>query len=132
MMTAYEPAVWIARDERDARNLRSGQRLVDDGRCPGGEPAQTALFPGGHDRSQPVVVGQRRASTREGEPTARTFAAALNRPGRRCAAALAERRLDLAERRGAAVADLRSGQKAEEAPLRQEEVEHVTTLDRRL
>jgi hypothetical protein len=38
----------------------------------------------------------------------------------------------VAERRGAAVADLCAGKKAEETPLRQEEVEHVTTLGPRL
>ena len=132
MMPAYEPAVWIAGDEHDTRNLRSRQPLADDRRCPAGEPAQTAFLPGGYDRSQPVVVGQGRAGLSEGESPTRTLATASNRPGRRCAAALAERRLDAAKCRGAAVADLRTGKKAEQASLRQEEVEHVTTLGRRL
>ncbi len=132
MVPACEPAVWIARNEHDTRNPQSRQRLADDRGCPGGEPAQTAFLPGGHDRSQPVVVGQGRAGLREGESPTRTLPTALNRPGRRCPAALAEWRFDVAERRGAAVADLRSGKKAEETPLRQKEVEHVTTLGPRV
>jgi len=132
MMPACEPAVWIAGNEHDTRNLRSRQHLADNRCCPAGEPAQTAFLPGGYDRSQPIVVGQGRTGLREGESPARALATTLNRPGRRCAAALAERRLDAAERRGAAVADLRSGKKAEEASLRQEEVEHVATLGRGL
>lgn len=132
VMPACEPAVWIAGDEHDTPNLRSRQRLADDRGCPAGEPAQTAFLPGGYDRSQPVVVGQGRAGLREGESPARALATTLNRPGRRCPAALAERRLDAAECRGAAVADLCSGKKAEDASLRQEEIEHVTTLGPRL
>ncbi len=131
-MSAHEPAIRIARDEHDTRNLRSRQRLTDDGRCPAGEPAQTAFLPGGHDRSQAVVIGQGRAGPREGEPPSRALATTLNGPGGRRPATLAERRLDATERRGATVADLRSGKKAEETPLRQEEVEHVTTLGRRV
>jgi hypothetical protein len=53
----------------------------------------------------------------------------VHRPGRRRAATRAKRRLDAAQRRSAAVADLRSREKADEATLRQEQIEHVTTLE---
>ena len=117
-MPTLEPAVRIARDEHDARGVGSRQGLTDDGRSPAGEPAQTTLLPGRHDRSQPVVVGQCRPGTREGQPPARTLGTTPNRPGGRRTATLAEGRLDPAERRGAAVAYLRAWKRAEQAPLR--------------
>lgn len=69
---------------------------------------------------------------REGEPPPGAFSTAMHGPGRRCTAARAERRLDAAQRRCAAVADLRSGERADEAALRQEQIEHVTTLGQRV
>jgi hypothetical protein len=132
VMPAFEPAIRIGRNEDDTRSVGLRQRLADDGSSPAGEPTQTALLPGGHKRSQPVVVGQCRAGPRECEPPARTLATTLNRPGGRRAATLAERLLDAAEGRCAPLADLRPGQRAEETPLRQEQIEHVTTLVRHL
>jgi hypothetical protein len=67
----------------------------------------------------------------EGEPPPGALSTAVYGPGRRGAAAHAERRLDAAQRRGAAVADLRSRERADEAALRQEQIEHVTTLGQR-
>lgn len=69
---------------------------------------------------------------REGEPSPGALTAAMHRPGRRCAATRAERRLDAAQRRGAAVADLRPRERADEAALRQKQIEHVTTLGQRV
>jgi hypothetical protein len=128
VVSALEPAVRVARDERDTCRVRLRQRLADDGRRPSGQPAQPALFPGGHHRAEPVVVRHGRPSTGEREPPPRTFRAALHGPGGRRPATLAERRLDAAERRSAALAHLRSGEEAEKAALRQEQVEHVVTL----
>jgi len=54
----------------------------------------------------------------EGEPPPGALSTAVYGPGRRGAAAHAERRLDAAQRRGAAVADLRSRERADEAALR--------------
>ncbi len=68
----------------------------------------------------------------EGEPTPGALSTAVYGPGRRGAAAHAERRLDAAQRGGAAVADLRSRKRADEAALRQEQIEHVTTLGQRV
>jgi hypothetical protein len=66
---------------------------------------------------------------REGKPPPGAFSTAVHRPGRRRAATRAKRRLDAAQRRSATVADLRSWEKADEAALRQEQIEHVTTLE---
>ena len=69
---------------------------------------------------------------REGEPPPGALSTAMHGPGRRRAAARAERRLDSAQRRGAAIADLRPGGRADEAALRQEQIEHVSTLGQRV
>jgi hypothetical protein len=69
---------------------------------------------------------------REGEPPPGALATAVHGPSRRRAAARAERRLNAAQRRGAAIADLRSRERADEAALRQEQIEHVTTLGQRV
>ena len=69
---------------------------------------------------------------REGEPPPGALSTAMHGPGRRCAAARAERRLDAAQRRGAAIADLHSRKRADETALRQEQIEHVTTLGQRV
>ena len=127
VMSALELSVRIAWNEHDTGRVRSGQRFADDRPCPGGQPAQTALLPGGHHRTQPVVVRQRRPSTSEGQPPARALCAALHRPGSRGAATLAERCLDTAEGRGAAVAHLRPGDETEKAALGQEQIEHATS-----
>ena len=132
VMPALEPAVRIARDEDDTRRAGSWQILPNNCRRPAGEPAQTALLPGGHDRAQPVVVRQCRPRVRECEPPAGTLGTTLNRPGGRRAATLAEWRLDAAKRGCAAVAYLRSGEKAEETALRQEQIEHITTVGERV
>ncbi len=135
VVPALQLAVRIAGDEDDTRGVRSRHRLADDCRGPAGEPAQAALLPRPHDRAQPVVVRQRRPSTSEGEPPAGTLRTAVYGPGRRRAATHAERRLDAAQRRSAAVAYLRSGEGANKAALRQEKVEkvgHITTLGQRV
>ena len=69
---------------------------------------------------------------REGKPPPGAFSTAVHGPSRRRAATRAKRRLDAAQRGGAAVADLRSRERADEATLRQEKIEHVTTLGQRV
>ena len=69
---------------------------------------------------------------REREPPPGAFSTTLYGPGRRRAAACAKRRLDAAQRRGAVLANLRSRERADEAALRQEQIEHVTTLGQRV
>ena len=68
----------------------------------------------------------------EGESPPGAFSTALYWPGRRRAATRAKRRPDAAQRRGAAVTDLRSGERADDAALGQEQIEHVTTLGKRV
>jgi hypothetical protein len=68
----------------------------------------------------------------EGETPPGAFSTAPYWPGRRRAATRAKRRLDATQRRGAAVADLRSGERADDAPLGQEQIKHVTTLGQRV
>jgi len=67
---------------------------------------------------------------REGKPPPGAFSTAVHGPGRRRAATGAKRLLDASQRRSAAAADLRPWEKADEATLRQEQIEHVTTLGR--
>jgi hypothetical protein len=132
VMPALEPAARIAGDEHDTRGIGSRQGLADDSRRPAGEPAETTLLPGGNDRPQTIVVRQCRPRVREGEPSARTLGTTPDRPSGRCAATVAERQLDPAERGGAAFANLHAGKKAEQTALRQEQIEHVITLGQRL
>ena len=69
---------------------------------------------------------------REREPPPGALSTAVDGPGRRRAAARAERGFDSSQRRGAAIADLRPRERADEAALRQEQIEHVTTLGQRV
>jgi hypothetical protein len=131
VVSTLQPAVGITGDEDDTRDIRSRQRFPDDCCGPAGEPAQPALLPGDHDLTQPVVIHQHGARMRERESASGALAAALYRPGRRGAATCAERWLDAAQCRRAAVADLRSRERADEAALREEQIEHVTTLRKR-
>jgi hypothetical protein len=132
VVSTLQPAVRIAGDEDDTRGVGSRDRLPDDRRSPAGEPAQAALLPGDDDRAEPVIVRQRSPRIRESEPPTGTFSTAAYGPGRRGAAAHAERRLDATQRSGAAGAHLRSGKRADKAALRQEQIEHITTLGQRV
>jgi hypothetical protein len=68
---------------------------------------------------------------RERESASGAFTAASDGPGRRSAATRAKRWLDAAQCRRAPVADLRSRERADEAALREEQIEHVATLRKR-
>jgi hypothetical protein len=132
VVSALEPTVRIARDEHHAGGVRPRHRVAHDRRRPARKPAQAALLPCGDDQAQPIVVCQRGPSTGERELPAGTLHTALHGPGRRRAAAHAERRLDVAEPRCAVVAYLCSGERADEAALWQEQIEHVNTLGQRV
>jgi hypothetical protein len=132
VVSALEPAVRIARNEHHAGGVRPRHRVAYDCRRPGCKPAQAPLLPSGDDQAQPIVVCQRSPSTDERELPAGTLHTALHGPGRRRAAAHAERRLDVAEPRCAVVAYLCSGARADEAALWQEQIEHVNTLGQRV
>jgi hypothetical protein len=49
VVSALEPAIRIARDERDACDVRARHRLAYDRSGPARQPAQPSLLPGGHD-----------------------------------------------------------------------------------
>jgi len=65
---------------------------------------------------------------RKGEPAPGALSTPVYRPGRRRPAPYAERRLDAAQRRSTSVADLPSRERADQAALGQEQIEHITTL----
>ena len=132
VVSTLQPAVRITGDKGDTRNIRSRERFPDDCCGPGGESAQPVLLPGDHDLTQPVVIHQHGARLRERESASGALAAALRGPGRRRAATCAKRWLDAAQRRRAPVADLRSRERTDEAALREEQIEHVTTLGQRV
>ena len=132
VVSTLQPAVRIARDGHDTSGVRLGHRLADDRRCPAGEPPQATLLPGAHDRAKAVVVRQHGAGTSEGEPATGALSTTVDRPGRWRTAPLAQRRLDTAKGRGTTVANLCSRKRADEAALRQKQIEHVITLGQRV
>jgi hypothetical protein len=132
VMSTLQPAVRITRDEDDTAGIRSRQRVPDDCCGPPGEATHSTLLPGDHDLAQPVVIHQHGARMRERKPASGALAAASYGPGRRGAATGAKRWLDAAQRRRATVADLRSRERTDKAALREEQVEHVTTLWQRV
>ena len=74
------------------------------------------------------VVLDGRAGLCERKPAAGAFAAAAHRPSRRRTAALAPRGADAAQGGGAAAADLLARTRAGQTALRQEQIEHISTL----
>src|SRR5207302_1597309 len=101
------------------------ETLRDDCRRVVGDPAQAALLPAGHEPAHLLVVGDRRSSLREAETPSRAFAAALDGPRRRRAAALAQRRLEPREAVAAAVAQCAAGSAADETAPRQQQVQQA-------
>jgi hypothetical protein len=75
-----------------------------------------------------LVVSDGRPRRREAEAAPRALAAALDRPGGRGAAACTQRRLEARQLLTATRAELSPTATADDAPLRQEQVEHGSTL----
>ena len=94
MMPALETAIGVRRDEGDHVHGRRWDNLDHDLDGSPGEPAQRALLPTGDEGTYGVVVRNGRPDAREREPTPGALAATPHRPGRRRAAALAERGVD--------------------------------------
>src|SRR4029077_882601 len=97
---------------------------------PRAAPPRPALLPRVNEPARRLVVADRGAGRREGEAASRTFAAPLDWPCRRRGTAVAERRLEHGQLVTAAGAELPAAAAAHDAALRQEQVEHVSTLRR--
>jgi hypothetical protein len=130
MVATLQPAVQPTRHVRDGRDVGPRDRVDHDLRRPTRKPAQAALLPCGHDLPDRLVVLDRGTRTREREPPAAAFRAPPHRPGGGRTAALADRRSDAPQRRPAAAAHVLAGEGADQAPLRQQQVEHTPTLER--
>jgi len=128
VIAAPEAAVAIGRDECEHRV--AGMRKTDghDGGRIVGESPQAALLPAGDEQPHRALVGDGSPCSCEGEPPAGALPAASNGPRRRRAATLAERRRKRRQGRVALRAELLSGRVADETALRQEQVEHGSTL----
>ena len=129
-VTPADAAIGIGRH----RHERIAGRLPDclDDQLGGdrGHAALAALLPGTHECPHRRVVDHRGACARERETPPRALAAAPHGPGRRRAAAFAERRRQPRQRPPAPCAELVARLTADEAPARQQEVEqlHASTL----
>src|SRR5581483_9477459 len=94
VVAALEPARTVGRDEGEDIDRGRRQLLRDESRRLRREPAQAALLPGVDEPPRRVVVDDRGPRAREGDPPPRAFAAAVDGPRDRGAAAAAERRLE--------------------------------------
>jgi len=112
--------------------FRPRDAFDDDARRPCGEPAQASLLPGRDDAAHALVVLDGRAGLRERESATGAFATPSYRPSRRCAAARAPRSRDAPKTGRAVGADLLAGARAGQTALRQEQIEHISTLRREL
>jgi hypothetical protein len=131
-MAALQVAIASRGDERHRVDVRRRHDLGDDVRSECGEPPQPAFLPRGDDASNAVVVRHRRACRREREPASGALDAAADRPRPGLPAPLAARPPEARERFAAVRADLRAGATAHDAPLRQQQVEHVVERRRAL
>jgi hypothetical protein len=120
----------IGGDERERVHLGRRHALGDElcGFC--GEPAQPAFLPGVYEPPCSFVISDGPAGGRKAEPASCAFAAALDRPRGRRAAARAQRRLDPLQLLAAAGAELFAAAAADDTTLRQKQVEHGSTLRR--
>ncbi len=124
MVAALQAPVWVSWDRRDTVGVGPSHGFEDDVRRPLGEPTQSVLLPGGDDAPHRLVVFDRRSGPGECEAPAGAFRAPPDGPCRRRAAALANRWSDPPQARPAATADLVAREGADQAPLRQQQVEH--------
>ena len=127
-MASLESAIRIGRDKGDGIGSRWRHDLDHDpdGGC--GEPPQRALLPRGDDCTDGVVVVHGGAGTHERETPSRALPAAAHGPSSRQAAAFAKRRLDPREVGQTVGAELYAAQATNDAPLWQQELEHLPTL----
>jgi hypothetical protein len=128
VMSSPQPPIGVGRDEGDDRRVRPWHAFGDERRRVIGEPAQAALLPGRDEHAHRPVVGDGSPSRGEREPPSGAFAAATHRPGDGSATALAEGRLEPTQPLATAPAELLPAAPADEAALRQHQVEHTATL----
>ena len=130
MVAALQRPVAIRRNGRDGVHGGRGESRGEDARGGRRERAEAALLPLPHERAHGVVVFDRGSSMRESEPPAAALAAAPDRPSRRRAATVAERRPEARERADALAADVDAAVAAERAAPREDEIEQhrLTTL----
>ncbi len=119
------PADAVARARNEGESV--GRRPRDDvGHELGGKPcdaAEAVFLPGGDEAPGGAVVGDRRPRGGEGNPPPGALAAALHRPGRRAAAAGADRPAEDDELPAAGAAQQLVAGPAREAPLREQKTE---------
>jgi hypothetical protein len=85
VIAPLKTAFAVGGHEGDEIGVGARQPLRDNTRRLGGEPAEASLFPAADDSADVGVVGHRRPRRGKREPPARAFAAARDRPRRRCA-----------------------------------------------
>jgi len=130
VMPALQAPIRVGWHEGDDVCCRRRHDLDHDLDRSRGKPAQPALLPADDEGPKSNVVVDSRPGARECESPACAFATAAHRPGRRRAAALAKRWSDPRQVSQAAVAELRAAHRADDAALRQEQVEHDLNLRR--
>jgi hypothetical protein len=125
VVAALKAAFTVRRHEGYEIDVCARQPLGDDGRRLAGEPSEAALLPAADNRSDVGVVRHSCPRLCEREPPARTFAAACDRPRRRCAATGAQRRRQRRQTSAAHRTQERSRRIADETPPREQQVEHT-------
>jgi hypothetical protein len=130
MMPSPQPAVEIRWDERETASTRRLDRLDDHAGSPRGEPPEPALLPGGDDPPHGRVVFNGGSRVCDCQTPAGALRTTPDRPGRWRTAAVAPRRSKAAQRRRAGDAHLVAGRRTHKTTLRQQKIEHATTLRR--
>lgn len=127
-MAALEGTVRVGWNERE-RQLGRGQAFDHDLREVREESAEPAFLPRRDDRTHAFVVGDGGACPGERQAPSRAFAAAMHRPCGGSPTAFAPGSAQARERKAALVAELYAPGAADDAPLRQDELEeHRRTL----
>jgi hypothetical protein len=127
-VSALEGTLRISRDEDERVDGGAADDLRDERRSLDREPSASVLLPLPHEPPCSLVVDDRRAGACEGKTAAGALGAAAYRPRTGRSAALANRPVQPCERAAALGAERSSGQRADRAPLREEELEHVLIL----
>jgi hypothetical protein len=128
VVASRQAPIGVAGDTDETGRTRPFERLAHDLGRPRGEAPQPTLLPGGDELLHGRVIRDRSPSPGERHSPARAFRAAADRPGRGRTAALAEGRHDSGQRVATRTTDLRARLRADEAALRQEQIEHGLTV----
>ena len=128
MVAALAGADPVGRNEGDETGIGRRQAVGEDRGGVSGEPPQAVLLPTRDEPPHRHVVGDGRARPGECKPSARALPAARNGTNGRRPAEIAPRWPEERQIVPAGPAQLRSAAAADEAPLRQQQVEHAPTL----